>query len=146
MAAISAASQMAAALAITAQAGELRRAAAWLEQAANAGQVPAADTARLDLCLHEALANIIDHGGLKADSEVRLTLEVHDDSATLTLVDAGRPFDLTVAATPARPRTLQETQPGGLGVVIIRSNSDALNYRRQDGRNRLDVTVRWTTA
>ena len=133
-------------LAILAQAGELGRAAAWLQAEAGARGVPAADTARLDMCLHEALANIIDHGGLAADAAVRLQLAVAPQSATLTLVDAGHRFDPTLAAAPARPATLEDTLPGGLGLVMIRSHADQLHYEHRDGCNRLGVTVRWSAA
>lgn len=133
-------------LAIAARLDELRNAAAWLAQAADAGGVPAEAIARLDICLHEALANLIDHAGLPADSEVRLALDVQDASATLTVLDAGKPFDPTEAAAPARPLTLEATVPGGLGLVMIRTNSDALQYSRRDGCNRLSMCVRWTVS
>jgi len=133
-------------LLIPARLGELRHAAAWLAQAAQAGGVPAEATARLDICLHEALANLIDHAGLAADSEIGLTLDVQDAGATLTVVDAGLPFDPTLAPAPARPLTLDATVPGGLGLVMLRSNSDTLQYSRDDGRNSLGIGVRWTWA
>jgi anti-sigma regulatory factor (Ser/Thr protein kinase) len=132
-------------LAVRAEAGELRRAAAWLKAEAGARRVPALDGARLDMCLHEALANIIDHSGLAADAEVSLLLNVQPGAATLTLVDAGRPFDPTLAAAPARPATLEETLPGGLGVGMIRSHADLLSYEYLDGRNRLAISVLWGT-
>lgn len=133
-------------LSLPAQAGELRRAAAWLQAEAEARGVPAAGIARLDMCLHEALANVIDHGGLAAAGTVRLSLDVRAGGATLTLVDGGRPFDATKAVARARPATLEDTLPGGLGVVMIRGHSDALDYEHRDGCNRLGMTVRWTAA
>jgi anti-sigma regulatory factor (Ser/Thr protein kinase) len=135
-----------AALEVQAQTGELRRAAAWLRAECGTRGVPAADIDRLDLCLHEALANIIDHGGLAADASVRLLLNLQPGAATLTLVDGGRPFDATLAAAPARPTTLEQTLPGGLGVVMIRAQADLLNYEYRDGCNRLGVSVLWTAA
>ena len=134
-----------AALSIVAQASELRRAATWLQSAAGARGVPDADIARLDMCLHEAVANIIDHGGLPADAAVRLELEVGDGAATLTLIDGGTPFDPVDAPAPKRPATLEETLPGGLGLVMIRSQADTLNYRYEGGCNELALTVHWTS-
>jgi len=136
-------------LAVQAEAGELRRAAAWLQAEAGARGVPAADGARLDMCLHEALANIIDHSGLAVDATVQpavqLLLNVQPGAATLTLVDGGRPFDPTLAAAPARQATLAETLPGGLGVGMIRSHADLLGYEYLEGRNRLAISVLWST-
>lgn len=135
-----------AALTVAADSAELRRAAAWLAGEAGARGVPDADIARLDMCLHEALANVIDHGGLPADAPVALTLQVADAQATLTLSDAGHPFDPTAAAAPSRPRTLEETLPGGLGIVMLRSHADRLDYAWHDGRNHLAITVQWSAA
>ena len=133
-------------LSIPARTGDMRRAAGWLQTAGEARGVPMEDIGRLDMCLHEALANVIDHGGLPAGAEVQLLLETQEDSATLTVVDSGQPFDLTQAAAPERPKTLEATMPGGLGVVMIRMNSDQLNYAYRDGCNRLAITVRWSAA
>lgn len=133
-------------LTLAAQVAELRRASAWLQAEAGARAVPAAAIARLDLCLHEALANVIDHGGLTAADAVRLRLRAHDGSATLTLEDGGTPYDPTRAAAPARPLTLADTEPGGLGLVMLRSQADRLDYAHRDGRNHLHITVRWSAA
>nr|WP_315252150.1 ATP-binding protein [uncultured Duganella sp.] len=135
-----------AALALSAHTSELRRAAAWLQAEAGARAVPDEDIGRLDLCLHEALANVIDHGGLAADAPVQLRLQVGEGSATLTLDDGGMPYDPTQAAMAARPLTLEDTEPGGLGVVMLRSQADQLDYAYRDGRNHLHITVRWSVA
>ncbi|MBV7538307.1 ATP-binding protein [Duganella sp. sic0402] len=133
-------------LTVTAQASELRRAAAWLHAEAGARAVPDSDIARLDMCLHEALANIIDHGDLAAAAPVQLRLQVQPGSATLTLEDGGVAYDPTQAVAPPRPLMLEDTLPGGLGVVMLRSHSDQLDYAWRDGRNQLTVTVRWSAA
>lgn len=133
-------------LTIGARTSELRRAAAWLHHEAGACAVPAADIGRLDLCLHEALANIIDHAGLAAEAPVALTLRVEDGAATLTLTDGGPCYDPTQAAMPQRPATLADTLPGGLGVVMLRTIADQLDYAYDGGCNRLRIGVRWSAA
>lgn len=135
-----------AALTLAAQTTELRRAAAWLQAEAGARVVPETDIARLDLCLHEALANIIDHSGLAADATVQLRLQVSHGSATLTLDDGGAAYDPTTAVVASRPLTLEDTEPGGLGLVMLRSQADQLDYAYRDGRNHLHITVRWSAA
>ena len=129
---------------------EVRRASLWLEQAAAGEGVPADQIVRLDQCLDEALANVINHGGPTAHSaHVVLQLAVHHAtpqcSAELVIVDEGRPFDPS-AASEARPKaaSLAEANLGGLGLAMMRSFSDELRYRRADGRNHLTVCVRWT--
>ncbi len=135
-----------AALTVSAHTAELRRAAAWLHAEAGARAVPADDIGRLDLCLHEALVNIIDHSGLKAEAAVRLQLLVRHGSATLLLIDGGRPYDPTRLEPRPRAATLADTEPGGLGVVMLRAQADQLDYVWREGCNYLSITVRWSAA
>ena len=129
---------------------EARRASLWLESAASAEGVPADQVVRLDQCLDEALANVINHGGPEAQGAmVLLQLAVHraatQSTAELVIVDEGRPFNPSAAASEARPKaaTLGDASLGGLGLAMMRSFSDELRYRRSEGRNHLTVCVRW---
>lgn len=134
-------------LEIRARPAEIRRACAWLERAALERGVPAEQVGRLAICLDEALANVVFHGGPGAlDAPVRLRLEVKDAAAAVTVADAGQAFDPLGIAPRARPASLEEAEPGGLGVVMIRSFSDELSYRYHGGRNCLSFGVRWAAA
>jgi serine/threonine-protein kinase RsbW len=125
-------------------------ASAWLKHACDELGVPEDQLIRLDLCLNEALANVISHGGESACAvPLRLTLEVADSeirSATLTVSDAGKPFNPVVATTAPRPARLADTPPGGLGLVMMRKFSDHIGYANRDGRNHVAFTVHWTGA
>ena len=135
-------------LSIRATGAEVRRASEWLELACQQRGVPERTAERLVLSLNEALANVIFHGGAGALlSPVHLRLEVivdaHEGKASVTISDAGIAFNpLTVAAKP-RPTSLEETVPGGLGLVMIRRFSDCLDYRHEDGRNHLTFGATW---
>jgi serine/threonine-protein kinase RsbW len=138
-------------LSIHADASEVRRASDWLEEAGLAFGVPAEQIGRLDLCLHEALANVISHGGTAAlSAPVRLRLAVghgeRSGEAAVTVSDAGVAFDPLAAEPKPQPNSLAEAEPGGLGVVMIRAFSDSLRYRHDEGRNQLTFGVRWADA
>ena len=139
-----------ASLSIEAVADEVRRASAWLEAVCTEHRVPAAQLMRLDLCLNEALGNIISHGGSGVTSGpvlLRVEVDANQDlgRATLTVTDGGTPFD-PVAAVPApRPRSLQEAEPGGLGLLMMRESADALSYHLVAGRNELAIMVQWAS-
>lgn len=128
---------------------DVPRASAWMAQTAGELGVPDDPVMRLDLCLNEALANVIDHGGPDArTAPIRIELEVGPASdirreARITVTDAGRAFDPRFAEIAPRPTTLEEAVPGGLGILMIRNFSDALDYRREAGLNHLSFTVRW---
>jgi serine/threonine-protein kinase RsbW len=138
-------------LSIQAEAAEVRRASSWLEAAALKQHLPAEQIARLDLCLNEALANILAHGGPSARlSEVLLHFRVHQESgvheAEVTVSDTGVAFDPLAYRPGPRADSLEKIEPGGLGLIMMREAADDLGYLRSEGRNLLTVTVRWSKA
>ena len=60
--------------------------------------------------------------------------------------DSGPDFDPTVAPLGSRPLTLEEAEPGGLGLLMMRELSDALTYRHDSGQNELTFSVHWVGA
>ena len=138
-------------LSINALAAEVRRASAWVEKACLERQVPVDQIARLDVCLNEVLANIIDYGGSTAlSSPICLRLEVRRDhgggEAALTVADAGAAFDPLTVSPPPRPAALADARPGGLGLTMIHSFADQLSYSHSEERNCLRIGVGWTNS
>ena len=133
-----------AALEIHSRMADVRLASDWLARNGADGGVPEHDLGRLDMCLNEALANVLAHGGVSAAAQaIGLQLEVSTQQASLRISDAGPAFDATSARPRAQALTLADATPGGLGLLLIQKNSDALSYQRLDGRNQLTITVRW---
>jgi serine/threonine-protein kinase RsbW len=149
----SSATQPPAELTIRGDTRDARRASVWLASVALAQKVPREQIVRLDHCLDEALANVIAHGGPTAlASPVRLQFGVRRSQGTCTaelvVADAGVAFDpSSYPPEPApKPASLAEAKAEGLGLVMIRSFSDDLSYRRSEGHNHLTITVSWTEA
>jgi anti-sigma regulatory factor (Ser/Thr protein kinase) len=138
-------------LSIPADARHARRAAEWLSSAATALGIPPAQILRLDHCLDEALANVITYGGpavlaCPVDLQLGVRREAGACTAELVIRDAGVAFDPTagVLATIARPVSLANANPGGLGLRMMREFSDDLTYRRSEDRNHLTIVVSWS--
>lgn len=129
---------------------DVRPASEWLARTASDNGVPEEQTGRLDLCLNEALANVISHGSPEGrEMTVALHMEVRKSGAktgeaTVTMTDEGPEFDVVSVALPDRPQTLADAQIGGLGLLMIRSFSDTVSYQRVNGTNVLTFGVRWT--
>lgn len=129
----------------------LRLATTWLTKLGADHGVPTDASQRLDLCLHEALANVIDHGDTAArSSPVRLSLRVSIDGvqpgASVTVSDAGAAFNPLTAPTRPLALSLADAEPGGLGLLMLREMADELQYSRNDERNELCFTVRWPAS
>jgi serine/threonine-protein kinase RsbW len=135
-------------LAIAASGEEIRRASEWLTSALRQRDVPAPQVERLELALHEVLANVLAHGGSVARAElIRICIEVREKATTgearVKVSDAGIPFDPTGAPEHTPAKTLAEAPLGGLGLPLIRRCSDCMSYSREGGRNHFVFGARW---
>ena len=138
-------------LTVAVETADLAHASNWLARSGDSQGIPPRPLMRLDHCLDEILANIIAHGGAGARTKpVSLDLEVlrhgGECRATLTVCDSGIEFNPLTVTLPKRPQRLEEAEPGGLGLLMLRKNSDQLNYSYSQGRNCLSVTVIWQTS
>jgi len=128
--------------------GEAWRASTWLGEAGSAEGIPPATLSRLDLCVTEAVANAIDHGGAGTGaSPIYLRLDVRRSGtggeAVVTVSDSGSAFDPLTAPLREPPRSLADAEPGGLGLAMLRHFADALDYSYSEGQNHLTIRVRW---
>jgi serine/threonine-protein kinase RsbW len=135
-------------LAIAASGNEIRRACEWLTTLLRRRDVPDRQVERLELALHEVLANVLDHGGSAARAEpISICIDVRAQATTgeahVEVSDAGIPFDPTGAPEHIPAKTLAEAQPGGLGLPMIRRSCDWMSYRRDGGRNHFMFGARW---
>lgn len=118
---------------------ELERLAGWIE-----GWMPhdvSADVSfALQLCLEEAVANVIMYGGAKDDRlEIAVELERNGGTLIARIEDTGRQFDPTRVPPPTMAKSLAEAKVGDLGIHLVRSFASGMDYERRDGRNRLTL-------
>ena len=94
-------------------------------------------TQQIRLVLEEAVSNVINYS--EADS-----INIHactDDSGVLvvTIKDNGKPFDPVAAPEANIDIPMEERQLGGLGIELMRSLSDSLEYMRENEYNILTI-------
>ena len=94
--------------------------------------------AKVQMALDEIVTNVLTHGG--GDT---LTVEVVLIPGWLvtTIIDDGRPFDPLTAPTPDTELPLEERQVGGLGIHLVRTMMDEVEYAYRDGCNVLTLTL-----
>jgi sigma-B regulation protein RsbU (phosphoserine phosphatase) len=135
-------------LALSASPDVIEQVAPWLAQAGRDLGIPPSQIERLDRCLDEVLANILAHGGpgaRQAAIVARLAVGRNgtDHEAALEVSDSGKAFDPLKVTSKPKLTSLADADLGGLGLMLLRDNSDALGYRWDEGRNHLTITVRW---
>ena len=97
-------------------------------------------TFRLTLALDEIVSNVIRHAFADgAEHPIEVRLDVTNGVVTATVEDDGVPYDPRGAPAPALDAPLEERQAGGLGMHLVRSTMDEIDYKREGGRNVLTV-------
>ena len=93
---------------------------------------------KVNLALDEIITNIVLHGYEDEDDHrIRLSLDLRDDRLTIEVEDDGRAFDPLSVAPPDLEQAVEERAIGGLGLHIVRSIMDGVEYKREGGRNLL---------
>ena len=108
----------------------------FVEQVARRARLSDYETPRLRVAVEEAVTNVISYAHA---TTIVLTSEVRDAVLRLTVTDDGQPFDPTTAPMADTSIPADQREEGGLGILFIRRMSDALEYRREDGRNILTI-------
>jgi serine/threonine-protein kinase RsbW len=97
----------------------------------------------LTLALEEVLTNVIRHGYPDGgEHEIAVRLHVAPDAVSAEIEDDGQPFNPLEAPVPDTTTPLAERAVGGLGIHLVRTLMDAVEYRRQDARNLLTIRRR----
>ena len=119
---------------------ELRRLAGWIESWTQQSVLSPDVSFAVALCLEEAVANVIMHGG-SADERLEIAVEVECDGPALIVrvEDNGRHFDPTTAPPPPSPASLEEAKIGDVGLHLMRRLASSMHYERHDRRNRLTL-------
>jgi len=119
---------------------ELSRVLAGLDAFGQANGVPERTLRAVAVALHEHLMNILNHGYEDARlHSISVRFEVRDRALQVEVEDDGRPFN-PHDHPPADTRApLHERPIGGLGVHMMRTLLDTMDYRRVDDRNRLTL-------
>ena len=117
---------------------ELRRLAVWVERWTQEGVSPNVSFA-LQLCLEEAVANVIMYGATDGEFKIAIELERLGGTLVARIEDNGQPFDPTQVAPHPLPSTLKDAKIGDLGIHLVRSFASQMDYERRHGRNRLTL-------
>lgn len=103
---------------------------------AEAQGIAADDQARFCIIIEELVANLYDHGGLAKGDTVELLLSRRTDGVGIVITDAGAPFDPRAAAG-----RLNIERGGGAGIRIVQKWTRVIDYRTQQGLNRLELIM-----
>jgi len=120
---------------------QVKQAADWTEQTAEAAGLTGRAPLRLALIVEEMFANTIHHAGARFEDEISLKVEPARGGVCMTYRDNMEPFDPLSVKVPEAP-DLEAWPIGGLGLRLIRNFSSQATYERADDQNVIRVWIK----
>ena len=106
-------------------------------------EIPSRALYAVNLALDEVVTNVVRYGfEISAGQEVAVRVETTGDDLHSEVVDAGREFNPLNAPLPDLTAALEERALGGLGIHLVRSLMDRVEYRRENAKNVLTMRKR----
>jgi len=126
---------------------ELQRLASELEQFAQNHRIPEPDIHAFSLSLDELVTNTIAYGyDDQGPHEIRVRLTLANGRLSAEVEDDGRPFNPLTAPQPDLTSAVEDRPVGGLGIHLVRSLMDHVDYRRESGKNHLMMRKQLSTV
>lgn len=89
----------------------------------------------LKLVVEEIFVNIVNYSNAEY---IIVNIEANND-LTIEFVDNGIQFDPTLKEDPETPKNLDETQIGGLGIILVKNYADEIIYTYENNENHLKI-------
>lgn len=107
-----------------------------IEDFAAANNLPDQPIFQVNLCLDELLTNTISYG-FPEGGEHEITVEIDLQGKTLVIAtrDDGLAFNPLEQSEPDTGQSLEERPIGGLGIHLVRTMMDEIEYRYESGQN-----------
>jgi serine/threonine-protein kinase RsbW len=128
---------------ISATERELPSVTANVEAFCAAKGIPPATTNLMNLALDEVLSNIVKYAyDASMSGPIDVELAYSDGRFTVTVEDAGRPFDPLKFKRAVNNGPLKDRKPGGLGILFVKHIMESARYKRSGGRNNLTMVAK----
>jgi sigma-B regulation protein RsbU (phosphoserine phosphatase) len=120
---------------------EISRIAGFINDIAADVQLDGSLASKLNLALEEAVTNVIKYAYPEDTvGTVEVSAVEQPGLLTFTIADSGIPFDPTGNPEPDLQASVQERPIGGLGIHLVRTIMDSVQYDYNDGKNILTLT------
>lgn len=101
------------------------------------------DVSKIALAVDEACTNIIKHGyEFDPGHTIEIAVGAAGPAFEITITDSGRRFDPGIIPAPDMKEYLSHYRRGGLGVYLMRSLMDSVEYAFPPGHNEVRLVKR----
>lgn len=91
--------------------------------------------ARVELAWYEIVVNIIDHDPGSVNTHVTSEIRADQEQVAVTITSTGCSFNPMDAPLPDPARHVASGKNRGLGIYMVRTLSDDMNYSQESGKN-----------
>lgn len=113
---------------------------AFIESRLHHARVSPRDRAKILTACEEVTVNIINYAYTDGEGDLRVAFDATPDFIRITFVDAGTPFNPLERPDAAARRSLEELQPGGFGIFMVKRLMDNVQYEYRGNKNILQIT------
>jgi serine/threonine-protein kinase RsbW len=131
-------------LTVPSQTAKLKRVRRFVAAAAQRFGFSMDDASKIALAVDEACTNIIKHAyNFAEDKAIHLTILTRDGRFEVLITDHGKPFDPDAVKLPNMKEYLSHYRHGGLGMYLMKSLMDRVEYRIHPGLKNQVVLVKY---
>jgi anti-sigma regulatory factor (Ser/Thr protein kinase) len=125
-------------LRLNADVAELERLMGWLDAFCERHQIPEEAHYHMNIAVEELVLNAIKHGHCSpTQGAIEVGLGLSGQELHIRITDTGIPFNPLNVPPPDLTRSLADRPIGGLGIHLVRSLMNSIEYDREGGENRV---------
>ena len=115
----------------------------FLQEALDNYDCPARTKRQIKLCVEEIFMNITHYAYNPEVGPAKISFEVvgqpEDNRVVITFADKGRPYDPLAHEEPDLESGIDDRPIGGLGIYLVKTTMDSVNYEYKDKQNVLTI-------
>lgn len=113
----------------------------FINEQLEAADCPMKAQMQIDIAVDEIFGNITHYAYTPetGNATVRVEIEENPQSAVITFIDNGIPYNPLTQAEPDVTLSADERQIGGLGIFMVKKTMDEVTYEYKDGQNVLCI-------
>ena len=111
----------------------------WIGAFLTAQQIDPAAAYAINLAIEELFTNMVKYSAGSAD-DVLIAIDRNGKDLVVTMIDSGsKRFDVTKSAEVDVTQGLEDRQPGGLGLHLVKKMVDSLDYEYVNQQNKITL-------
>ena len=121
---------------------EIERMSSAIAEFGARNNLPARSIGNLQLAMEELVVNVINHGFPQGgEHTIRVDMHSEDRTVVARIEDDGVEFNPMHAKPPDTTLGIADRPIGGLGIHLVKTICNKLEYRREGNRNILQVAI-----